>query len=240
LFKAFWIYIRCDERKRYSNIFQYRNTASILYTVCTSRVQRSRKHFESAWRGIDQKGHFRIWPKSNDFMSFTSQTKMFWKYGAFIIFITSEMALTESLLLQKGHFLSSKRGRSFKKYFFMGTFFHFRKKWGGGGTCHHWPPVPRPLPQFNIILNIWCDNISVRPPHILVGHYRTLIAYKTHEFYFVLQQPQLYAYRSTQYQRRTTDNSVTVIQTTSIQYTDFLLSPIPRPPPLKLVTTRHW
>jgi hypothetical protein len=31
--------------------------------------------------------------------------------------ITSEMTFTESLLLQKGHFLSSKRGLSFKKYF---------------------------------------------------------------------------------------------------------------------------
>ena len=148
------------------------------------------------------------------------------------------MAFTESLLLKKGRFLSSIRGRSFKKYFCMGTFFNFEKKWRGG-TCPHWPPVPRPLPEFNIILKIWCDNISGRPPHILVGHYRTLIAYKTHEFYFVLQQPQLYAYRSTQYQRRTTDNSVTVIQTTSIQYTDSFLSPIPRPPTLKLVTTRQ-
>jgi hypothetical protein len=38
-----------------------------------------------------------------------------WKYG---ISMTSEMAFIESLLLQKGHFLSSKRGRLFKKYFF--------------------------------------------------------------------------------------------------------------------------
>jgi hypothetical protein len=40
----------------------------------------------------------------------------FWEYG---ISITSEMAFTESLLLQKGRFLSRKRGRSFKKYFFV-------------------------------------------------------------------------------------------------------------------------
>jgi hypothetical protein len=32
---------------------------------------------------------------------------------------------TESLLLQKGHFLSSKRGRSFKKYFFRSLMGHF-------------------------------------------------------------------------------------------------------------------
>jgi hypothetical protein len=31
--------------------------------------------------------------------------------------ITSEMTFTESLLMQKGHFLSSKRRLSFKKYF---------------------------------------------------------------------------------------------------------------------------
>jgi hypothetical protein len=29
------------------------------------------------WRGIGQKGHFCIWSKSNDFMSFTSRTKIF-------------------------------------------------------------------------------------------------------------------------------------------------------------------
>jgi hypothetical protein len=50
------------------------------------------------------------------------------------------MAFTESLLLQKGHFLSSKRGRSFKKYFFHSLNGHFSpekralfsllKKWG--------------------------------------------------------------------------------------------------------------
>ena len=69
--------------------------------------------------------------------------------------MTSEMAFIESLLLQKRHFLSSKRGRLFKKYFFSfcnwgtlaqkkGTFFTFKKS--GGGTCPHCPPpVPRPL-----------------------------------------------------------------------------------------------
>jgi hypothetical protein len=37
----------------------------------------------------------------------------------------SEMVFTESILLQKGHFLSSKRGRSFKKYFFLSLMGHF-------------------------------------------------------------------------------------------------------------------
>jgi hypothetical protein len=72
----------------------------------------------------------------------------FWKYG---ISITSEMAFTESLLLQKGHFLSRKRGRSFKKYFFRplngafkprkkGNFFTFKNSgWGG-----HMTPLPPP------------------------------------------------------------------------------------------------
>ena len=31
------------------------------------------------WRGIEQKGHFCIWPKSKDFMTFTSRTKIFEK-----------------------------------------------------------------------------------------------------------------------------------------------------------------
>ena len=61
--------------------------------------------------------------------------------------MTSEMAFIESLLLQKRHFLSSKRGRLFKKYFFSfcnwgtlaqkkGTFFTFKKSGG------HMPPLP--------------------------------------------------------------------------------------------------
>jgi hypothetical protein len=29
------------------------------------------------WRDIGQKGHFCIWPKSNNFMLFTNQTKIF-------------------------------------------------------------------------------------------------------------------------------------------------------------------
>jgi hypothetical protein len=61
------------------------------------------------------------------------------------------MAFTESLLLRKGHFLSRKRGRLFKKYFFRslnwafkprkkGTFFTFQKSVGGGGcTGSHCP-----------------------------------------------------------------------------------------------------
>ena len=90
----------------------------------------------------------------------------FLKYG---VSITSEMAFTESLLLRKGHFLSRKRGRLFKKYFFRslngafkprkkGTFFTFKKS--GGGTGPHWPPpVPGPLSTvFNDLSNQTKNN----------------------------------------------------------------------------------
>jgi hypothetical protein len=79
----------------------------------------------------------------------------FLKYG---VSITSEMAFTESLLLRKGHFLSIKRGRLFKKYFFRslngafkprkkGTFFTFKKS-GGGGHRRPLPPGSA-APEFN-------------------------------------------------------------------------------------------
>ena len=73
--------------------------------------------------------------------------------------MTSEMAFIESLLLQKRHFLSSKRGRLFKKYFFSfcnwgtlaqkkGTFFTFKNS--GGGTCPHCPPPGSAAPGDNL------------------------------------------------------------------------------------------
>jgi hypothetical protein len=42
-------------------------------------ILRSRKHFkvEGHWPKLAQKGHFCIWPNSNDFMSFMSRTKTF-------------------------------------------------------------------------------------------------------------------------------------------------------------------
>ena len=85
----------------------------------------------------------------------------FLKYG---VSITSEMAFTESLLLRKGNFLSRKRGRLFKKYFFRslngafkprkkGTFFTFKKVWGGGTGPHCPPPRFRgPWPQRGLSL----------------------------------------------------------------------------------------
>ena len=82
--------------------------------------------------------------------------------------MTSEMAFIESLLLQKRHFLSSKRGRLFKKYFFSfcnwgtlaqkkGTFFTFKKV---GGTCPHCPPPRFRGPCSNVVSNveIVCQN----------------------------------------------------------------------------------
>ena len=68
------------------------------------------------------------------------------------------MAFTDSLLLQKGHFLSRKRERLFKKYFFRslngafkprkkGTFFTFKK---GGGTHAHCPPPGSAAPGVGV------------------------------------------------------------------------------------------
>jgi hypothetical protein len=62
------------------------------------------------------------------------------------------MAFTESLLLRKGHFLSRKRGRLFKKYFFRSLNGAFKEKRAlfsllkkGGAHAPIAPPVPRPL-----------------------------------------------------------------------------------------------
>jgi hypothetical protein len=71
------------------------------------------------------------------------------KFLKYVVSITSEMAFTESLLMRKGHFLSRKRGRLFKKYFFRslngafkpskkGTFFTFKKS--GGAQAPIAPP----------------------------------------------------------------------------------------------------
>ena len=75
------------------------------------------------------------------------------------------MAFTESLLLRKGHFLSRKRGRLFKKYFFRslnggfnprkkGTFFTLKKSGGAQAPIAPPPPVPRPLHQGKEMRNI--------------------------------------------------------------------------------------
>ena len=55
------------------------------------------------------------------------------------------MAFTESLLLRKGHFLSRKRGRLFKKYFFrsLNGAFKPRKK----GTISLLKKVGEHMPQ---------------------------------------------------------------------------------------------
>jgi hypothetical protein len=115
----------------------------------------SRVCFVDRGRGSISKveGH---WPKGallymtriKRFYDVHEPNENFLKYG---VSITSEKACTESLLLRKGHFLSRKRGRLFKKYFFRslngafkprkkGTFFTFKKSVGGG----HRPPLPPP------------------------------------------------------------------------------------------------
>ena len=66
------------------------------------------------WRGIGQKGHFCIYDQNQTILCRSQAERKFLKTMESQS-ITSEMAFTESLLLQKGHFLSCKRGRSFKK-----------------------------------------------------------------------------------------------------------------------------
>jgi hypothetical protein len=67
------------------------------------------------------------------------------------------MAFTDSLQLRKGHFLSRKRGRLFKKYFFRslngafkprkkGTFLTFKKS--GGAHAPIAPPPGSAAPEF--------------------------------------------------------------------------------------------
>ena len=76
-----------------------------------SRPQRPRKHFRSGG-ALVKRGTF-VYDQNQTILC-RSQAKR--KFG---VSITSEMVLTESLLLRKGHFFPAvKRGRSFKKYFF--------------------------------------------------------------------------------------------------------------------------
>jgi hypothetical protein len=103
-------------------------------------------------------------------MTFTSRTKIFENMQS----ITSEMAFTESLLLRKGHFLSRKRGRLFKKYFFRslnGAFkpkkralFSLLKKVGG-----HMPQLPPP-PRFRGP----CQPLTLTPNHNFFNFFENL------------------------------------------------------------------
>jgi hypothetical protein len=89
------------------------------------------------------------------------------------------MAFTESLLLRKGHFLSRKRGRLFKKYSFRslnGAFKRGREKRAlfsllkkVGGTCPHCPPRFRVQGvNVNVHNSFNCVNIqdNVRRPRM--------------------------------------------------------------------------
>jgi hypothetical protein len=75
----------------------------------TIHTQRPRKHFESGG-ALAKKGAVLYMIKIKRFYVVHEPNENFWKYG---VSITSEMSFIESLLLQKGHFLSSKRGRLF-------------------------------------------------------------------------------------------------------------------------------
>jgi hypothetical protein len=130
--------------------YKLRNTSENRAEDTRTRLatrQRPRKHFESG--GALAKRGLLYMTKIKRFYIVHEPNENFWKYG---VCITSEMAFTESLLLQKGHFLASKRGRSFKKYIFRSvfkwgtlaqkkdTFFTFKKVEG------HMPPLhPPPL-----------------------------------------------------------------------------------------------
>ena len=70
--------------------------------------------------------------------------------------------VSESLLLRKGHFLSRKRGRLFKKYFFRslnwalkprkkGTFLTFKKSGGGGAHAPIAPPPGSAAPEVSSV-----------------------------------------------------------------------------------------
>jgi hypothetical protein len=120
----------------------YRQFLSIVF-VTHRGARGSILKVEGHW----PKGALLYMTKIERFYVVHEPNEIFWKYGTSM---TSEMAFTESLLLQKGHFLSSKRGRSLQEYFFRslngalqprkkGTFSLFEKV-GGGHTPHCPPP----------------------------------------------------------------------------------------------------
>jgi hypothetical protein len=79
------------------------------------RHQRPRKHYESGG-ALAKRGTF-VYDQNQTILCRSRAERNFLKICSFSI--TSEMVFTESLLVQKGHFLSNKRGRSFNKYFFV-------------------------------------------------------------------------------------------------------------------------
>jgi hypothetical protein len=111
------------------------------------------------------------------------QNENFWKYA---VSITSEMAFTEPLLPRKGHFLSRKRGRLFKKYFFhylngafkprkKGTFFTFKKS-GGAHAPIALSPVPRPL---------CISHVKLTPCHWYINSREWLVNSDNHAVYML-------------------------------------------------------
>jgi hypothetical protein len=72
-------------------------------------------HFESGG-ALAGRGTF-VYDQNQMILCPSQAERKFLKYG---VSTMSEMAFTESLVLQKGHFLSSKKGTffPFKKYFF--------------------------------------------------------------------------------------------------------------------------
>ena len=100
---------------------------------------RGRREVFRKWRGIGQKGHFCIWPNSTILCRSRAERKFLKIWVS--IFYNVGNGHYRALILETGHFLSSKRGRSFKKYFFRALFSLLKK-----GGAH--PPKAPPPPQF--------------------------------------------------------------------------------------------
>jgi hypothetical protein len=101
-------------------------------------TQKPRKHFESGG-ALTKRGTF-VYDQNQTILWCSRAERKFFKIWSLY---NVGNGLYESLLLRKGHFLSRKRGRLFKKYFFRslngafkprkkGTFFTFKKSGGGG------------------------------------------------------------------------------------------------------------
>ena len=76
-------------------------------------MQRPRKHFESGG-ALAKRGTF-VYDQNQTILCRSRAERKCLKIWSLY---NVGNGFTESLLLQKGHFLSSKRGRLFKKYFF--------------------------------------------------------------------------------------------------------------------------
>ena len=82
------------------------------------------------WRGIGQKGHFCIWPKSNDFMSLTNRRKEIFENMESLW--RRKWPLQSLYYCKKGTFFPAKEALSFqqKRAFVQEILFSAFFKWG--------------------------------------------------------------------------------------------------------------